>query len=258
MAFLRRFLGRLNAPPAPALPVPVQTLPDGPLYAVGDVHGQADQFDRLQDAILTDARARGEDVARIVLLGDYVDRGPDSAGMLDRMCAPAPSGVERLCLKGNHEAMFQNFLDAPDPRHAWLDFGGRETLASYGLYTDRLAAVPRHFAASIQAMIPAEHIDFLATLPLAASNATHFLCHAGVDPARPLDAQDEQALLWIREPFLSHDAPLERIVVHGHTPVSAPDLRGWRINVDTGAYGGGPLSAVRLDATRPPEILNIN
>ena len=248
---LARLLSASRAPDA--APAAVLPLPDAPLYAVGDIHGHLAKYDTLEAAILADARARGEDIARIVTLGDYVDRGPDSAGVLDRLAAPPPEGVERLCLRGNHEAMFEAFLARPDPRDPWLEMGGRETLASYGLYTDRVAA--RHFAQAVRALIPEDHAAFLAGLGMAAGNATHFLCHAGVDPARPLDAQAARDLMWIRAPFLDHGAPLARIVVHGHSPVAAPDLRGWRINVDTGAYSGGPLSAVRLAGILPPEII---
>lgn len=234
---------------------PVKILAEGPLYAVGDIHGYLDHYDRLETAILTDAQARGEDVARIVTLGDYVDRGPDSAGVLDRLCAPSPAGIQRYHLKGNHEVMFERFLQAPELNAPWLDMGGRETLASYGLYTDQMQATPRHVAQMVQAMIPDEHIDFLAQLPLAYSTQTHFLCHAGVDPTRPLEAQDERALLWIREPFLNHGFPLDRVVVHGHTPCKQPELLGWRINADTGAYSGGPLTAVRLDSIDLPCVI---
>ena len=253
MTLLSRLFAR--RPATSAVPVPVVPLPDGPLYAVGDVHGHLAKYDALESAIMADARARDEETVRIVTLGDYIDRGPDSAGVLERMCEPPPDGVIRHCLKGNHEAMFEDFLADPDLRSGWLDMGGRETLASYGLYADRMASAPRHVAQMVEAHIPAEHSAFLHALPLAFATSTHFLCHAGVDPALPLDAQPERALLWIREPFLSHDAPLERIVVHGHTPVAAPDLRGWRINVDTGVYDTGTLSAVRLDAAAPPHVV---
>lgn len=258
MSLLSRLLGRRMSQNSRHEPAHVHALPEGPLYAIGDIHGHALHLANLEDAILADAHAHGETHARIVTLGDYVDRGPDSAGVLDRLLAPPPEGIERFCLKGNHEAMFEDFLDAPDPRAPWLQMGGTQTLASYGLYLDRLAGAAHHFRSSVHAMIPDEHRTFLHDLPLAASTSTHFLCHAGVDPSQPLDAQTAKSLLWIRTPFLEHQTPLSRIIVHGHTPVSAPDLRGWRINVDTGAYAGGPLSAVRLDGSTPPQIVQVN
>ncbi|QIK42348.1 metallophosphoesterase [Pontivivens nitratireducens] len=238
---------------------PVQILDEGPLYAVGDIHGHLAHYDRLEAAILADAHARGEDRVRIVTLGDYVDRGPDSAGVLDRLSAPPPPGVERHSLKGNHEVMFEQFLQAPDLNAPWLDMGGRETLASYGLYTDQMQTVPRHAAQMVQSVVPQEHMDFMAGLPLAFSTRTHFLCHAGVDPMRPLDEQDEHTLLWIRNSFLNHEVPpdcvLDRVIVHGHTPCKQPELLEWRINVDTGVYSGGPLTAVRLDGIDLPCVI---
>lgn len=253
MSTLARLFGR--RPKQARIYAPVIPLAEGPLYAVGDIHGNLDQFCRLEDAILADARARGENFARIVTLGDYVNRGPDSAGVLDRLIAPPPDGIVRHNLKGNHEVMFENFLNAPDLQAPWLDMGGRETLASYGLYTDQMQSAPRHAAQMVQAMIPDEHLDFITNLPLAFTTQTHFLCHAGVDPTRTLDMQEERALLWIRDPFLHHGGPLDRVIVHGHTPCQEPELLGWRINADTGAYSGGPLSAVRLDRNDLPCVI---
>ena len=253
MSTVARLFGR--RPKQAHIYAPVIPLPEGPLYAVGDIHGCLDQFCRLEQAILADARARGEDYARIVTLGDYVNRGPDSAGVLDRLVAPPPDGIVRHNLKGNHEVMFEHFLNAPDLQAPWLDVGGRETLASYGLYADQMQATPRHVPQMVQSMIPEEHLDFITTLPLAFATRTHFLCHAGVDPTRPLDMQEERALLWIRDPFLHHDGALERVIVHGHTPCEEPELLGWRINADTGAYSGGPLTAVRLDRSDLPCVI---
>lgn len=256
MSLWSRLLGRRAAQaPVPRAPVVPQVLAEGPLYAIGDIHGHLDRFAALEEAILADARARGEQTARVVTLGDYVDRGPDSAGVLDRLLDPPPAGIERLALRGNHEAMFADFLDAPRANHPWLGMGGRETLASYGLYPDGIAAAGRHLDSTLRAFVPEEHRTLLDALPMAATTATHFLCHAGVDPAVPLEAQGERALLWIREPFLGHGAPLARIVVHGHTPAEGVEILDWRINVDTGAYSGGPLSAVRIDTDAAPEIL---
>lgn len=256
MSLWSRLLGRRVAPGTGEGVTP-RGLPDGPFYAIGDIHGHLDRFAALEDTIIADARARGEDTARVVCLGDYVDRGPDSAGVLDRLLAPPPEGIARLALRGNHEAMFADFLDAPRANHPWLGMGGRETLASYGLYPDGIAAAGRHLETTLNSFVPEEHRALLDALPMAAMNATHFLCHAGVDPSLPLEAQPERALLWMREPFLSHGARLARIVVHGHSPADRPELLGWRVNADTGAYSGGPLTAVRLNADAPPEILQI-
>jgi len=256
MSLLRHFLNRALKPRQPNNnPALISPLPTGPLYAVGDIHGQSTAYDKVEAAIIADADARGENVVRIVTLGDYIDRGPDSAGMLDRLTTRASKGVTRHCLKGNHEEMFGQFLATPNLHHPWLDAGGRETLASYGLYPDGMRAAARHLPQILASHIPQSHRTFLHTLPLAFETSTHLFCHAGIDPAHPIHAQTAQALLWIRKPFLDHEGPLEKIVVHGHSPVSAPTIRNWQINLDTGAGHGGPLTAARIAPNAPPILI---
>lgn len=236
-------------------PVPV-------LYAVGDVHGRIDLYREMEAQIAAEDEP-GEKL--IVLLGDLIDRGPDSAGMIDHLLAPAPAGTTRLCLLGNHEEMAIQFLLDPDPKAAWLSHGGAEMLMSYGIARDPQALRQlsrRALAMRIAAHVPQEHFDFLHSLPLFLRAGPHFLCHAGIDPAVALDAQDRRALLWSRR-FLDPESPPPvglapgGVVVQGHVPIEAAAQRGWRINVDTGAYITGRLSAVRFAAGCAPSFLSV-
>lgn len=215
------------------------------IYAVGDVHGCADRLLALHAQIAADAAARP--VARISLvhLGDYVDRGPDSAGVLEHLLAPPPvPGAEVINLAGNHETMFLDACDPGAPHGAlpfWLDNGGAETLASYG--TD--AAEEGWWEA-----VPPSHLDFLHHCRLRWSAGSYLFVHAGIRPEVPLDQQDPFDLLWIREPFLSFPGTLPWVVVHGHTPSPAPCLRPHRIGIDTGACFGGTLTCLVLEENR--------
>ena len=249
LAALRALIGG-GQPPARPL-ARIGTLPPGPVWAVGDIHGQSALLDRLEAAILRQDGG-GRAPVRILYLGDYVDRGPDSAGVLDRFTAPAPPGIERHFLCGNHEEMFAHFLSDPQPGAEWLQYGGRETLASYGLFADRLGQ-RRHLAAAVESLIPHSHRIFLEGLfdalrlpcPSLPGGEVVFV-HAGIDPQRALCDQPVRALRWMREPFLSAPRPAGPMVIHGHTPVDALRAGPTRINVDTGAGQGGALSAVRL------------
>ncbi len=263
-ALLRRLVARRGPQALAAKPAVAGMMLDPPLptiYAVGDVHGRLDLFRAMEAQIAADA-APGAKL--IVLLGDIIDRGPDSAGMIDHLLAPAPAGTTRLCLLGNHEDMALQFLRDPDPRADWLVHGGAEMLASYGIARDiaALRALSRRaLAMRIAAHIPQDHLDFLAALPLYLHAGPHYLCHAGVDPAQPLDQQDRRTLLWSRR-FTDPESPPPRglapggLVVQGHMPIEAPALRDWRINVDTGAYMTGRLSAVRLVQGLAPVFLS--
>ncbi len=215
------------------------------LYAIGDIHGQLDALNHALELIERDG---GPD-ARIVFLGDYVDRGPDCAGVIARLIQGRNAGRPWTFLKGNHDRMFEWFLE-DTPRHDphlligyhWFHdrIGGVETLASYGVKVPpqtRLEDV--HKAA--RTAIPTEHIAFLRGLEL--SHTTHdlFLVHAGIRPGVALQAQQERDLVWIREPFLSDPRPHPRLIVHGHTALEHPQHFGNRIDLDGGAGFGRPL-----------------
>jgi serine/threonine protein phosphatase 1 len=219
------------------------------VYAIGDIHGCFDQLQDLLGIIANDAR-RVAGRCILVTLGDYVDRGPKSASVLDWLCGPAPEGFERYSLAGNHEAMMLDFIGSPSPNSPWLEFGGTETLASYGIDSrDFTRASPRERAAILQACIPQDHIDLLRDLPGMIELPGIVFVHAGIRPGLALAEQDDDDLLWIREPFLSTAWDSGPLLVHGHTPAIAPVVAGRRICVDTGAFATGVLTAVRMAGT---------
>ena len=203
------------------------------VYAVGDVHGRDDLLAALHARIAADWAAAPAPTAAIVYLGDYVDRGPDSAAVLERIAGPPPvEGAETVALKGNHEAMMLDALAPGAPQQAmtlWLWNGGQATLRNY----------PEG--------VPERHMALLRGLRLTWEAGDYLFVHAGIDPALGLEEQPEMTLLWIREPFLSWTGPLPRVVVHGHTPSMAPEIRANRIGIDTGAVGGGPLTCLVLE-----------
>lgn len=217
------------------------------IYAIGDIHGRLDLLNRVIVAIERDVKEHGP-AALTATLGDYVDRGPASRGVLDRLCVN-PFPTPYVALKGNHELMLEAFLADPALGPQWRDFGGLETLHSYGIPAGRFM-LSRNYDAAAQALqeaLPASHIDFLQSLKSSHSHGKYFLCHAGVRPGVPLERQDEHDLLWIRNEFLASDVDFGKIVVHGHTPVEEPEVKPNRINIDTGAFATGRLTCVVLD-----------
>jgi serine/threonine protein phosphatase 1 len=224
-------------------------VPDGiRIYAIGDVHGRADLLDQVLTSIDRDLSARPTPRAIHVFVGDYVDRGPDSRGVLDRLVERAKTH-ELICLKGNHESYLIEFLDAPTILEAWRHFGGLETLLSYGLTPSVRpdAAAQVNLAAALSEAMPDTHREFLGNLRLSFSCGDFFFAHAGVRPGIPLAHQREEDLLWIRKDFLSCSKKFEKMVVHGHTPVLEPDIRANRINIDTGAFATGQLTCLILE-----------
>ncbi len=189
--------------------------------------------------------------ALTVTVGDYIDRGPDSRGVLECLSAD-PFPTPYAALKGNHEEMLAAFLaDAAAGAH-WAANGGLETLRSYGVRVD--GAWTTNFAqarADLRATLPQAHLDFLSGLKLSLSHGCYFFCHAGARPGVPLERQSEEDLLWIRGVFLASDADFGRIVVHGHTPVEAPEVRENRIGIDTGACFSGRLTCLALGEGQP-------
>lgn len=212
-------------------------------YAVGDVHGC---LDKLKSLIAACRQHAGDDEMMLVFLGDYIDRGPESAGVVRLMLslqADAPQHV--IALKGNHEAWALAVLDGSLPAKAWLRNGGAATLSSYG--------------AGDVGELPKAHLAWMRSLPLTYDDGRRLFVHAGVDPNKPLDAQDDHDLIWIREPFLDDERDYGRLVVHGHTPLETakPDLRRNRLNLDTAAVFGGPLTAAAFDDTQTAPIATI-
>lgn len=211
--------------------------------AIGDIHGCRDRLDALLARCGRYADGR---TVRYVFLGDYIDRGPDSRGVVERILALQHSQPESVvCLRGNHEAILLDAIATGDPT-LWFINGGMATLASYG--------------ASAASDLPAEHLRWFSTLPAAFDDGQRFFVHAGANPDVPLAAQREEDLVWIREPFLSRPCDFGRLIVHGHTPARSgrPELRSWRLNLDTGAVYGGRLSAAFFDDTQRDPIALIN
>lgn len=221
-------------------------------YAIGDIHGCHRQLMELERRILDDARGI-EGVKLLVCLGDYVDRGPASASVLDHLMSPLPSGFWRICLAGNHEQIALDYLGG-SYGNGWLDFGGRETLSSYGVL--EIEMQPARHATQIAGHVPEEHIKFLVSLPVMLSMPGFVFVHAGVDPGRTLEDQEDETLLWSRPTNFPWPASGTGYrVIHGHTPVKAPDLASDRIDVDLGAYATGRLCALKL--TRDGEMSTI-
>lgn len=228
-------------------------MPEGTrVYAIGDIHGRADLLDELHARILEDSRASDAERHVVVYLGDYVDRGPDSKGVIDRLLGDLLPGFERVFLKGNHEDAFLTFFQEPETGRDWKDYGGLETLMSYGVRALPLKDEPDAFVAArddLAKNFPSAHLDFLGSLSLSHAEGDYYFAHAGVRPGRPLSGQTGEDLMWIRDDFLSSDADFGKVVVHGHTPEAQPVERANRIGVDTGAYITGILTCVVLDGS---------
>ncbi|HLW27881.1 MAG TPA: metallophosphoesterase family protein [Kiloniellales bacterium] len=214
------------------------------IYAIGDVHGEATLLDLLLEEICKDAQARPAERRLLIYLGDYVDRGPDSRGVLDRLIAPPPDGFERLCLMGNHEEMLLCCLKGtPQVTMRWLLYGGEETCRSYGVDPSQN---PEVVAEEVRRAMPQEHKELLHSLKLSHQEGDYFFAHAGIRPGVPLDQQRREDLIWIRKLFSQSQEDHGCVVVHGHSAVPAPENLPNRINVDTGASYGNALTAVAL------------
>ncbi len=248
---LRRLFSRAK----PAATAEGPTTGGALIYAIGDIHGRRDLLDVLVAKIRLDVATRADEASAgqrpvLIFIGDYVDRGPDSRGVIDVALRLAASGeFEVRALKGNHEEQMLAFLKDPRAGPAWLDFGGGATLVSYGVAppagrTDDAAWEDARHA--LGDALPPEHLDFFKRLELAVVCGDYLFVHAGVRPGIPLNEQSEHDLLWIRDEFLSATRPFEKVVVHGHTPEAAPHLGHNRIGIDTGAYATATLTAVRL------------
>jgi serine/threonine protein phosphatase 1 len=239
---------RKRAPDAPAW-----RAPDGlRLYAIGDIHGRLDLFEALLERLAADHAARPAAPARLVLLGDYIDRGPQSAQLLDRLANGPPAWTSWTLLRGNHEQALLDLWDGRDglPKRlaGWLDFGGRETLRSYGLassvaYGDDLDAI----GSEIRRLVPDRHIRLIEAMPLTHRAGDYLFVHAGLKPGLEVEYQQARDLLWVRDEFLDSDADHGACVVHGHSITARVDVRPNRIGIDTGAYATGRLTALALE-----------
>jgi serine/threonine protein phosphatase 1 len=233
---------------APTPKLATRKIPRGQrVYAVGDVHGRVDLFRDLVDKIEADDAARGAANTTVILLGDLVDRGPDSAGVLD---AAIELGTRRrvrtLC--GNHEEMFLKSLESDGVLRDFLRRGGRETVLSYPIDEDTYNDLDfEQLRLELHRIVPERHLQFLRGLEDWIIVGDYLFVHAGIQPGVAIEDQSTQDLRWIREPFLSAPSSSDYCVVHGHTISEDPEERPGRIGVDTGAYMSGRLTAVGLE-----------
>lgn len=240
----------LGAAPHDARAAAPALVPEGTvIYAIGDIHGRLDLLQRLEATIQQDAASGSAERRLIVYLGDYVDRGDESRGVIEHLCEAPPRGFERVCLMGNHEDYMLRFLDDESLLAPWISNGGGETLASYGIVPaagragDGSAAALR---AQFRACLPDTHKAFLSALASSHREGDYLFVHAGVRPGVPLDRQDPYDLMWIRGEFLSDGRDFGAVVVHGHSISQAPENLRNRIGIDTGAYATGHLTCAVL------------
>jgi predicted MPP superfamily phosphohydrolase len=231
---------------------PKPKLPDGlRVYAVSDVHGCADLL-RTVFAAIDHHLARARPAHSLhVFLGDYIDRGPASRQTIDLLIERSRRH-ESIFLKGNHEAFLFEVLRDAGRLEAWKDYGGFQTLMSYGL-TPSLKPdrdEQHELVRALRLVMPDQHRRFFSRLRPSFSCGDFFFTHAGVRPGVPLRRQSEQDLLWIRDEFLQSEQDFGKFIVHGHTPVAKPDIRSNRINIDTGAYATGILTLLTIEGDR--------
>jgi serine/threonine protein phosphatase 1 len=224
-------------------------VPDGTIvWAIGDVHGRLDLLKPLVEAIMADAAASDADRKVVIFLGDYIDRGTESRGVIQYLATlPKDAGIDWRFLKGNHEEAMLDFLDDPTTGPTWCQYGGDATLASYGLRPPQMKHKPeawRHVADDLAHKLTPTEREFLEGLELSLSIGDYFFAHAGARPGVPLDQQSERDLMWIRNSFLDSKVEFEKVVVHGHTPTTEVHVDHRRIGVDTKAYESGVLSAI--------------
>lgn len=219
------------------------------LYAVGDIHGRRDLLDDLLAQIEDDILARPVETAALVFLGDLIDRGPDSAGVVERLRTLEHFPGRSLFLLGNHEEILLRVLDAePGLAYDWLGFGGDACAESYGVDAVSLQAMDEaRIAAVLASAIPASHVAFLKSFGDTFRFGDYLLVHAGIRPGVPIEEQQPHDLRWIRQPFLSDGHDHGCMVVHGHTISDGVDRRPNRIGIDTGAYRTGMLTAAVVE-----------
>jgi serine/threonine protein phosphatase 1 len=229
---------------------PPPSVPDGQrVYAVGDIHGRLDLLDQLLAMIAADDVARGPAATTIIFLGDLVDRGPESAGVVERLRQLAATDPRLRFLTGNHEEVFHHAVhsDGDEALKFFCRIGGRETILSYGVSeADYNAMDYPELKAALTDLVPESHLTFIAGFEEMIEIGDYLFVHAGIRPDIPLADQRPRDLRWIREPFLSHASPHCRMVVHGHSILPDVDLQENRIGIDTGAYASGKLTAIGL------------
>jgi len=239
-------LVRRSQPAAEQVPAGVR------VYAIGDIHGRLDLLDALLARIADDDAARGEGVeTRYIFLGDLIDRGPDSRGVVQRLLDLSKRQSNLRFLMGNHEQVFLRAMSGDRRALRFLNrIGGRETLLSYGITEEDYRSLDFDgLAALAEQIVPTEHLAFLAGFENWIELGEYLFVHAGIKPGVALAEQELGDLLWIRDEFLTHRDSFQRIVVHGHSITEDIDIRSNRIGIDTGAFASGRLTAIGLEGT---------
>ena len=226
-------------------------VPEGSrVYAVGDIHGRADLLKRMHEMVLDDARDASAPRKVIVYLGDYVDRGRDSRGVVEILLDEPLSGFDGVHLRGNHDDWLMEFLAGTGSDTGWLLNGGYTTLQSYGVTLPESAVTAKDLEdgrRDLRDRLPDRHLEFFRALALTHVEGDYLFVHAGIRPGVPLEDQDPYDLIWIREEFLGSELDHGKIVVHGHTPSHNVELRQNRIGIDTGAFATSRLSCLVLE-----------
>jgi serine/threonine protein phosphatase 1 len=223
--------------------------PGSRIYAIGDIHGRRDLLEELHGSVRADARSAQASQKTVVYIGDYVDRGDDSRGVIEQLMTAPLDGFRNVHILGNHEDILLRFLEDATVAPLWLANGGDATLYSYGVdwrqYVQGNEFEPLRLA--FRAAIPSAHLRFLRSLSLSHIEGDYLFVHAGIRPGREVDKQDAEDLMWIRDEFLGSDADHGKVVVHGHSISSEPQMLDNRIGIDTGAFATGKLTCLVLE-----------
>lgn len=238
----------MRPPAACSHPITASTPPDTRIYAIGDIHGRADLLSEITARIDDDIRRRPVAHAIEVYLGDYIDRGPDSKTVVDLLAVRLVAS-RAVCLRGNHEAVMEGFLQDPAILPYWLELGGMPTLESYGIALDDENVTAINIHRRFIDAFPRAHELVVQCLRDQFVCGDFLFVHAGIRPGVPIERQDINDLIWIRDEFLDSTRKHERFVVHGHTPVPHPDIRHNRINIDTCAWRTGTLTCAAIEGS---------
>jgi serine/threonine protein phosphatase 1 len=221
------------------------------VYAIGDIHGRADLLAQLHRQIREDAaNASGNIKKTVVYLGDYVDRGLESMGVIDLLLTAPTDEFARIYLKGNHEDTLLRFLKDPSIGSDWFAIGGDATVLSYGIRIPTGLTSEQYFEYTwkeFRARIPKDHLEFLLSLQLMHQTGDYVFVHAGIKPGVPLELQHPEDLMWIRREFLDSKEKHEKVVVHGHMFMTQPEIQAHRIGIDTGAFATNVLTCIVLE-----------
>ncbi|MGL5838383.1 MAG: metallophosphoesterase family protein [Sphingorhabdus sp.] len=244
-------LARLFKKALPSRPLDTARVPDGMrIYAIGDIHGRNDLLQALLTKIDADDRARGTADTQIIFLGDLIDRGSDSAGVIETAMALRDAGRKVRFLAGNHEEVFVDVCRKRSPKTLRFfigKMGGDATLQSYPITRAEYIALDiEELAARLESLVPEAHLTFLESFEDMIMIGDYAFVHAGIRPGVPLDSQKTSDLRWIREEFVNQRGDLEKVIIYGHTIYDEIDERGSRIGIDTGAFASNKLTAIGL------------